>query len=142
MSKRILSAMLAVALVAAGGAPAAIAQPPAQQHATTPSQAQLRDAIARLTSLSPKEIRVHVTSAMIRVELVNTGYNEDPPSGREYLASTIAALVNANTEKDARLKPIVVLHVEFVKKGRWSTKVIDTVEFRKGADGAFAGHRT
>ena len=41
-----------------------------------------------MTSLSPKEIEVHATKAMIRVVLVNTGYNDDPPPGREYLAST------------------------------------------------------
>ena len=35
----------------------------------------LKDEIARMTSLSPQEIEVHATKAMIRVVLVNTGYN-------------------------------------------------------------------
>ncbi len=63
-----------------------------------------------------------MTLVMIRIVLVNTGYNNDPPPAREYLASTISALINKNAEKDARFKPIVALHVEFVKRGLGFTK--------------------
>ncbi len=55
-----------------------------------------------MTRLSPTEIKVHATQTIIRVMLVIAGYNDDPPPAREYLASTIAALVNKNAEKDAR----------------------------------------
>ena len=60
---------------------------------------------------------------------------------REYLASNIAALMNKNAEKDPGLKPILVLHVEFVKRGLWS-KTVDAIEFRRRADGKFARHQT
>jgi len=144
MIKRLIAATLAAGFIVAGEAPAAIAQAPAKQHilSTAPLQAQLKDEIARMTSLSPKEIEVQATSAMIRVVLVNTGYNDDPPQAREYLASTVSALMNKNAEKDSRLKPILVLHVEFVKRGLGFTKFIDTVEFRRGMDGSFARHLT
>ena len=95
-----------------------------------------------MTSLSPNKIEVHASAAVIRVVIVNTRYNEDRPSAREYLASTIAALVNTNAEKDPAYKAIVAVHVEFVKHGRWFKKTIDTVEFRRGADGAFGRHQT
>jgi hypothetical protein len=42
---------------------------------------------------------------------------------REYLASNIAALMNKNAEKDPGLKPILVLHVEFVRHGVWSKTI-------------------
>ena len=105
MLTRLLAAALTVGFLVTGAAPAAIAQAPAKQHtlSTTSLQAQLKDEIARMTSLSPKEIEVHATNAMIRVVLVNTGYNDDPPPGREYLASTVSALVNKNAEKDSRI---------------------------------------
>ena len=86
--------------------------------------------------------QVHATNAMIRVVLVNTAYNGDRPSDREHLASTISALVNKNAEKDAGYKPIVVLHVEFVRRGHLFTKTVDAIEFRRQADGAFARHET
>ena len=144
MLKRLIGTTLIAGCIATVEAPAAFAQPALQQHAqsSASSQVQLRDEIARMTSLSPKEIEVHATKAMIRVVLVNTGYNDDPPPAREYLASTVAALVNKNTETDARYKPIVVLHVEFVKKGLMFRKIIDAIEFRREANGAFVRHQT
>jgi len=144
MLKRLLAATLAVGFILIGDATATIAQEPAKQHAlsTASIQAQLRDEIARMTSLGPKEIEVHVTTVMIRVVLINTGYNDDPPPAREYLASTVSALVNKDAGTDARYKPIVALHVEFVKRGLGFTKFVDTIEFRREADGAFARHQT
>ena len=144
MLKRLLAATLVVGSILIGDATAAIAQEPAKQHALSAAsfQAQLRDNIARMTSLSPKEIEVHATPVMIRVVLINTGYNDDPPPAREYLASTVSALVNKEAETDARYKPIVALHVEFVKRGLGFRKFVDTIEFRKDANGAFARHQT
>src|SRR5271165_554604 len=115
MLKRLIGTTLIAGCIAAVEAPAAFAQPALQQHAqsTASIQAQLRDEIARMTSLGPKEIEVHVTTVMIRVVLINTGYNDDPPPAREYLASTVSALVNKDAGTDARYKPIVALHVEF-----------------------------
>ncbi len=144
MLKRLIAATLAAGFIVAGAAPAAIAQAPAKQHSlsSNPLQTQLKDEIARMTSLSPNEIEVHATNAMIRVVLVNTGYNDEPPHGREYLASTVSALVNKNAQKDTQFKPILVLHVEFVKRGFGFTKFVDTIEFRKGTDGSFGRHLT
>jgi hypothetical protein len=142
--KRLMAATLASGCILAGEAPAAVAQQPAKQHAlsTASAQTQFRDQIARMTSLNPNEIEVHATNTMIRVVLVNTAYNGDRPSDREYLASTISALANKNAETDPAFKPVVVLHIEFLKRGHWFTKTVDAVEFRRGADGAFARHQT
>ena len=79
-----------------------------------------------MADLSPKEIEVHATNTTVRVVLVNTDYNHNLPSApadREYLASNIAALMNKNAEKDPGLKPILVLHVEFVRHGVWSKTI-------------------
>jgi hypothetical protein len=144
MLKRLLATMIAAGLIAAGEAPAALAQEPAKQHAlsTAAGRSQLRDEIARMTSLSPNEIEIHATNAMLRVVLINTVYNTDPASDREYLASTISALVNKNAASDPRYKAFFVLHVEFANRGRLSTRPVDRMEFRRGADGAFVRHRT
>ena len=69
---------------------------------------------------------MHATKAAIRVVLVNTVYNGDPSSEREYLASTIAGLMRKNAKTNSRYKPVAVLLVDFVKRGHWRTK---TVEF-------------
>jgi hypothetical protein len=146
MLKRVLVATFAVGIVLTGAAPAVVAREQAKQHtlSAASARAQLRNEIARMADLSPKEIEVHATNAMVRIVLVNTGYNRKLPSGpadREYLASNIAALMSRNAEKDPGLKPILVLHVEFVKQGLWS-KTIDAIEFRRQADGRFVRHTT
>jgi hypothetical protein len=141
---RFFAATFAVLIVLTGAGPAAFAQELAKQLFSAPARAQLRDEIARMTDLSPKEIEVHATSTMVRVVLVNTDYNHRLPSGpadREYLASNIAALMNMKAEKDPGLKSILVLHVEFVEKGLWS-KTVDAIEFRRQADGKFPRHQT
>ena len=107
MLKRFVGAALAASLVLTGAAPPAIAQTPQSQHALTSAAArtQLRDEIARMADLSPKEIEVHATNTAVRVVLVNTDYNHNLPSGpadREYLASNIAALMNKNPHPPPR----------------------------------------
>ena len=59
MLKRLLAAMLTVGFILIQDTTAAIAQEPANQHALSAAsfQAQLRDKIARMTSLSPKRSR-------------------------------------------------------------------------------------
>jgi hypothetical protein len=139
----LLAIGLGVGVLVAGGQSAAIGQSSVTQHALSrQAKAQLRDEIARMTSLAPHQIEVLSTVAFVRVVLVNTGHNSDPPSHREYLASTIAALVTKKAETDPQMRSFVALHVEFVRKGRWRTKTIDTIEFRSGADGAFTRHLT
>ena len=46
-----------------------------------------------MTAFDPKEVELYTTSAMLRVLLVNTAYNNHPASDREYIASNISALL-------------------------------------------------
>jgi len=142
MLTRLLVAMMAAGVVIAGPIPATLAQTPPQRAVLAPLRMQLRDEIARMTSLRPNEIEVHTTHAVIRVVLINTVYNADPSSEREYLASTISALVRKNAETDPRYKPVAVLLVDFVKRGHWYTKTVESIEFRREANGTFARHTT
>src|SRR5271166_3847675 len=93
-----------------------------------------RSLVSRVAS---KLTAFQATNSLIRVLLVNTAYNNHPASERDYVASTIAALLAKEAETDPAFKQVVSLHVEFVKHGLWFTKTVDIVEFRKGADGAF-----
>ncbi len=144
MSKLLLVALIAIGAVLAVIPSISIAQQPPKQHnlTTDAAERQLKDAIARMTSLNPKEIEIYTTSTMLRVRLVNTVYNNDPASDREYLASTISALVAKTAGDEPSLQRFLVLHVEFAKQQHWLTKTVDMVEFRKEADGTFAKHRT
>ncbi len=141
--RRFLAAILAALLTIGAGTNLAVAHKASAQGSSTVSlQTELRDKIARMTGLGPKDIEVHAVRNVIRVLIINTIYNQDPSSEREYLASTISALVKGNAGRDDRYKAVVVLLVEFVRRGRWSSKTVETIEFRKGLDGAFLRHPT
>jgi hypothetical protein len=144
MLKRLMAATLAVGFIVAGEAPASIAQEPAKQHQPSSEavRTQFAAKIATMTGLDHSEIKVHATNSVIRVLLVNTDYNHHPASEREYVASTIAALVTKEAEKNPAFERVVSLHVEFVKHGLWFTKTVGIVEFRKGADGTLKRHQT
>ena len=144
MLNRFLATVLALLLTLGAGASCAIAQQASGQQGSSAVslRTELGDKIARMASLDRREIEVRATGSVIRVLIINTIYNQDPSSEREYLASAISALVKTSAEKDVRYDAIVAILVEFVHRGRWSSKPVETIEFRKGADGAFLRHST
>jgi len=121
----------------------AVAQPPAKQHALTSeaAQSQLRRSIATATSLDLKQIEVRTSNTVVLVRLMNTPYNTQPASDRESLASTIAALLEKHRRQDPQFARVMELHVQFLKRGGWFTRSVDTVEFRREQSGAFVRHR-
>ncbi len=144
MLKRLAVAALAAGIVLAAQMPTVVAQESTthQQLSSPAAQAQLAAKFATMTALDHSEIKVHATHSVIHVLLVNTAYNNHPASERDYVASTIAALVAKEAETNPAFERVVSLHVEFVKHGLLFTKTVDIVEFRKGADGAFKRHQT
>ena len=98
LTRLLMIALIGWSAVGAEIAPV-LAQPPAMQHAlTSEARSQLNRSIASMTSLDPRQIEIRTTNAVVLVRLVNTLYNTGPASDRDYLASTIAALV----EKDLK----------------------------------------
>jgi hypothetical protein len=102
----------------------------------------LKRSIASMTSLDPKHIEIQATNAVVSVRLVDTLYNSGPASDREYLASTIAALIEKDSKQNPSLAKVIALHVQFLKRGAWYAKTIDTVEFRRDQRGLLTRHRT
>ena len=142
--KHLLSVLLAACVALSGEVSPTSAQPPPQHHALTSktAQSQLRSSIASMTSLDPKSVEIQATNTVVSVRLVNTLYNTGPASDREYLASTIAALIEKDSKADPSLARVVALHVQFLKRNAWRTKTIDTVEFRRDQAGALIRHGT
>ena len=143
LARLLMIALIGWSAVGAEIAPV-LAQPPAMQHALTSESArsQLKHSIASMTGLDPRQIEIWTTNAVVLVRLVNTLYNTGPASDRDYLASTIAALLEKDSKGDPRLAQVMALHVQFLKRGAWFTKTVDSVEFRRDQSGAFAHHRT
>ena len=141
---RFLLIVLAACIAVGGQVAPTIAQPPANRHALTTSaaQSQLKSSIATMTSLDQKDIEIQATDTVVSVRLVNTLYNTGPASDREYLASTIAALIEKDSKDNPSLARVIALHVQFLKRGAWHTRTVDTVEFRRDQAGALIRHGT
>jgi hypothetical protein len=142
LSRFLLIALIGWSAVGSGIAPV-VAQPLANQHALTSeaAQSQLRRSIAAMTSLDLERIEVRTSNTVVLVRLMNTPYNTRAASDRESLASTIAALLERDRRQDPELARVMELHVQFLKRGGWFTRSIDTVEFRREQSGAFVRHR-
>ena len=125
-----LVVVLAACIALGGEVSPAVAQPPAKNYALTSkaAQSQLKSSIASITVVS--------------VRLVNTLYNAGPPSERGHLASTIAALIRKESKDNPSLAMVVALHVQFLKRGAWHAKTIDTIEFRRDQAGSLSRHAT
>jgi hypothetical protein len=121
-----------------------LAQPSANRHALSGkiAQSQLKRSIASMTSLDPKYIEIQATDTVVLVRLVNTLYNSGPASDREYLASTIAALIKKDSRENPSFGKVLALHVQFLKRGAWYSRTLDAVEFRRDQTGALTRHRT
>jgi hypothetical protein len=132
--------VLALCIAVAGQTALTVAQPPTTQPAAL--QSDLRRSIASMTSLDPKHIEIRATETVVTVRLVNTLYDTGPASDREYLASTIAALISKDSKDNPSLAMVIALHVEFIKRGSVFTKTLDTVEYRRDQTGALTRHKT
>jgi hypothetical protein len=141
----VLIVVLAACIALGGEVSSTSAQsPPPRYHALSSktAQSQLKNSIASMTGLDPKSIEIQAANTVVSVRLLNTLYNNGPASGREYLASTIAALIEKDGRDNPSLANVVALHVQFLKRYTWHMKVIATVEFRRNQAGALKRHRT
>jgi hypothetical protein len=122
----------------------AIAEAPTVHHAlaTKAAQLDLKRSIASMTSLDPKQIEIKATYTVVLVRFVNTLYNSGPASDREYLASTIAALIKKDSIDNPSLASVVALHVAFIKRSAWRAKTLDAMEFRRDQAGTLRRHGT
>ena len=57
------------------------------------------------------------------------------------MASTVAKLFEKERREDPQFARVAELHVQFLKRGKWFTRSVDTVEFRRQQSGAFVRHR-
>jgi hypothetical protein len=134
--------LLSVALISAVvGVTHGYAQPiePAQQALLT----NIKQSIARTIGAESRTVEIHVTNRIFTVRLVNSKFNEGTPAGRENEAAAVEPIVSKEIAKTPQFKGIVTIYVQYVRRGATGrTRVVDSIEFRKDASGAFRHHIT
>ena len=133
--------LLVVLIPAVIGVTYGYAQPmePIQQALLT----NIKQSIAGNIGAESRTVEIHVTNRIFTVLLVNSKFNEGTAAGRENEAAAIEPIVSKEIAKTPQFKGIVTIYVQYVRRGTAGrTRVVDSIEFRKNASGAFRHHIT
>ena len=123
----------------------------AGQAQTATSTAKQIDTLGNIQSSIVKTIgadakTVHVTSngSVLIVARVNSPMNDTTHEGRNNEAKVIAAIAAKEIGSEPKFAKVSTIRVDYSAHTPPATKgkIVDSVEFRKGPDGAFEFHQT
>jgi hypothetical protein len=106
--------------------------------------AQIRTTIIRTVGAQAKTVDIAVTENILTVLRINSNMNDATHGGRDNEANAIAPIASKAISETVEFKNINTIRVEYVVRSApdAATKVIDTIDFRKGPSGVFEFHRT
>ena len=128
----------------------ALALPTVTLAQTSPAQAQqsplfaeIQAKIVRTIGAAPLTVEMQ-TGSIITVLRINSNMNEATHSGRDNEASAIAPIVADAVAGKSEFKNLTTIRVQYVIQSAPGTtsKVVDTVDFRKSPSGTFEFHKT
>ena len=113
-----------------------------------PSTPQLfeeaRANIVRTIGATPSAVEIGQTGSVITVLRINSGLNKGTHAGRDNEASAIAPIIADALTGKPEFKDLTTIRVQYVIRSApgGTSKVIDTVDFRKTPSGTFEFHKT
>ena len=102
----------------------------------------IKDAIVKAIGATGGTIELSATARIFTVKVVNGKFIDATTAGRENEAGAIEAIVATAIAGKSEFKGIVVIVVQYLRRRNGSSRVIDSIEFRKDATGAFRHHVT
>jgi hypothetical protein len=102
--------------------------------------ASIKEAILKATGAQSEIIELSATEKVFTVKVVNGKFADGTTAGRESEAGTIEAIVATAIAGKAQFKAIIVIIVQYLKRRNGSSRVVDSIEFRKDVIGAFRHH--
>ncbi|HEY4985243.1 MAG TPA: hypothetical protein VII39_01360 [Bradyrhizobium sp.] len=123
---------------------------PAAQAQPAPSTTQQMDTLGSIHASIVKAIgadakTVHITSngSVLVVARINSNMNGTTHEGRNNEAKVIAALAAKEIAGEPKFAKVSTIRVEYsAHAAPAKSKLVDSVEFRKGPDGVFDFHET
>jgi hypothetical protein len=144
MCRRSLSILVAILATAAVTVPNLFAQPSApSEPSPAATLASIKEAIVKATGAEGGTVELSANARAFAVKVVNGKLADGTSAGRENEAGAIESIVVNSINGKSQFKGIVTIVVEYVKRrsgGR--SHVVDSIEFRKDATGAFRHHTT
>jgi hypothetical protein len=140
MLRRTLSVLAAFVVTAAITVSSVHAQSSRRPEGVT--LVSIKDAIAKAIGAAGGTIELSAASRIFAVKVVNGKFVDATTAGRENEARAIEAIVANAIAGKSEFNGIVVIVVQYLKRRNGSSRVIDSIEFRKDSTGAFRHHVT
>ena len=105
---------------------------------------EARTKIVRMIGAAPSAVEIAQTGSVITVLRINSGLNEGTHAGRDNEASAIAPIVADAVAGKSEFKDLTTIRVQYVIRSApgGTSKIVDTVDFRKTPSGTFEFHKT
>jgi hypothetical protein len=142
MFRRSLFILVAVIAIPAMAPSNVRAQPSRLDQPQTATLASIKEAIVKATGAQSRVIELSTTTNVFTVKVVNGKFADGTTTGRENEAGAIESIVADAIAGKAQFKGVVVIVVQYVKRRNDSSRVVDSIEFRKTATGTFRHHVT
>ena len=147
MTQPMKSIMMAAALFAGSlfvAETAALAQPAASTAKQADTLGNIQTSIVKTIGAEAKTVHVTSNGSVLVVARVNSPMNDTTHEGRNNEAKVIAALAAKEIASEPKFAKVSTIRVEYSAHSAPGTKskLVDSVDFRKGPDGVFDFHQT
>ena len=118
--------------------------PPSKEMPNPTVLTQIRTTIIRTVGAQPETVDIALTENTLTVLRINSNMNDATHGGRDNEANAIVPVVSKAISGTTEFKNINTITVQYVLRSApdASTKIIDTIEFRKAPSGLFEFHKT
>src|SRR3974377_1136994 len=105
---------------------------------------EARDKIVRTIGATPSAVEIGQAGSVITVLRINSGLNKGTHAGRDNEASAIAPIIADAVTGKPEFKDLTTIRVQYVIRSApgGTSKVVDTVDFRKTPSSTFEFHKT
>jgi hypothetical protein len=140
MTRRRLLITSAVALLSIG----VFSAMPIEAQTWEPAMQEIRTSVAQAIGAEPTSVTVSIRGNVLNILRVNSTLNQSDHGARNTEASKIGPVVAKVLADRTEFRNVHTIRVQYVTRSKpdGTTKVVDTVDFRKAPGGGFVFHTT
>ena len=114
----------------------------AYAQAQAPALDGARNLIIQTIGAEKDTVAVVANGKVVTVERINSNMNGSSHGARNSEATVIGPIVVQAIADKPEFNGILVIRVQYLRRSSQSSKVVDTIEYRKDASGKFQFHET
>jgi hypothetical protein len=114
----------------------------AYAQAQAPALDGARNLIIQTIGAEKDTVTIVATGKVVTVERINSNMNGSSHGARNNEATAIGPIVVQAIADKPEFNGVLVIRVQYLRRSSQSSKVVDTIEYRKDASGKFQFHET